>query len=599
MKKIIFNSAVALSLLLAVSSCEDYLDKEFDAAQSDEKVFGDETMTRGFMADLYNYIPNGLTIYNDDQRTASSRDCMTDNAVCFWGLHYYTFVANDAYTSTNHALTGFWGTDTKAIRACSQFIENADPTVIGNAELANNDDSRLYDRNIQEAVLLRALAHFDLVGWFGDAPIIDHVLSVSESSALTRAKAGDVLQWVANQCDNVIASGRLPLRYSNEASNWGRVNGCMAYALKSRALLYKASPLNLSKTTNAVSAEDAWKAAATAADEAIEKCIASGYKLNGTEGNYDTSSEGDYYKVFASDPTQSNEIIFGAQVAFNTQVEKMLLPFGFKGSSFSSAGRTNPTQNFVDAYETINGLPIDQDPAYDAAKPYDNRDPRLDQTIFHQGSFFGQAGTTAGRNVDVREDEGDDLGAAGEAGGTHTGYYLKKWCYNIDINNASNVPHSWILFRFGELLLNSAEAHFNVYLLNGSTSDLNTALENINKVRARAGMPAYTKENITLERIQNERRVELAFEDHRYFDQRRWMLFEGVTSSNEKAKPYYQQMLNIYGVTVTGTVASPTYTFGSSKANSTRTFITPKSYLFPIPYTETKAAPGLGQNEGW
>ena len=199
----------------------------------------------------------------------------------------------------------------------------------------------------------------------------------------------------------------------------------------------------------------------------------------------------------------------------------------------------------------------------------------------------------------MREDGGEDLGSAGEAGGTHTGYYLKKWCYNIDINNASNMPHSWILFRFAELLLNSAEAHFNLYLLNGNASDLNTALTNINKVRARAGMPAYTAETLTLERLQNERRVEFCFEDHRFFDQRRWMLFEGVTRSAEVTKPRYQQMLNIYGVQVGGTTAAPTYVYARSKANDTRTFVSPKSYLFPIPYTETKAAPGLGQNPGW
>ena len=260
-------------LAFSLNSCNDYLDKEYDASQSDDKVFGDETMTRGFLADLYNYAPNGLSIFNDDQRTASSRDCMTDNAICFWGLHYYTFVANDAYTSTNHALTGFWGTDTKSARACSQFIEKADPTVIGNKVISGSDDSRLYDRNIQEATLLRALAHLDLVAWFGDAPIIDHVLTTSEASAMTRTPAGDVLQWVADECDRVVNSGCLPMRYQNENSNWGRVNGCMAYAMKSRALLYKASPLNLAKTNNAVSAQDAWKAAADAADPVLAWCL--------------------------------------------------------------------------------------------------------------------------------------------------------------------------------------------------------------------------------------------------------------------------------------------------------------------------------------
>ena len=101
------------------------------------------------------------------------------------------------------------------------------------------------------------------------------------------------------------------------------------------------------------------------------------------------------------------------------------------------------------------------------------------------------------------------------------------------------------------------------------------------------------------ERIRNERRIELAFEDHRFFDVRRWKLYDNVTSTGETGKPRYNQLLNLYGVKVTGSADTPSYTFGLAETVNSRTFVNPKSYYFPIPANEVKRAPNLGQNPGW
>jgi hypothetical protein len=103
------------------------------------------------------------------------------------------------------------------------------------------------------------------------------------------------------------------------------------------------------------------------------------------------------------------------------------------------------------------------------------------------------------------------------------------------------------------------------------------------------------------DRIRNERRIELAFEDHRMWDLRRWKAYEGVTLANEATKPRYQQLLNLYGVKITGTdvQAAPTFTYGPAETVNTRVFNSPKNYLFPIPNNEVKRAPNLGQNPGW
>ncbi len=113
MKKInIILSAAMLMLAGSITtSCSDFLDKEYDASLSSDKVFSDEAQTRGFLANIYTNLPDGFAPYADDQFTGASRDCMTDNATTSWGLHYYPKVATDTYTAADHPLLGFWNTD--------------------------------------------------------------------------------------------------------------------------------------------------------------------------------------------------------------------------------------------------------------------------------------------------------------------------------------------------------------------------------------------------------------------------------------------------------------------------------------------------------
>ena len=129
---------------------------------------------------------------------------------------------------------------------------------------------------------------------------------------------------------------------------------------------------------------------------------------------------------------------------------------------------------------------------------------------------------------------------------------------------------------------------------------LSDAYQYVNEVRARVGMPPYggmTQEQLR-ERIRNERRVELCFEDHWWFDERRWKLFENQTMESEKSLPRYKQCYNIYGVRVTPG-EDIVYNYGPAQLHPKRTLLSPKSYYFPIPDSEVKKAPNLGQNPGW
>jgi hypothetical protein len=594
----LYITAVMLLLSgMVATSCSDYLDKEYDATLSDEKVFGNETQTRGFLANIYTNLPDGFAPYTDDQFTGATRDAMTDNAVTSWGLHYYTKIGSDGYTAADHPLLGFWNTDLYGIRKCNQFIKNARASVIGN-DTKDGDDNHLYDRNIAEAKLLRTIFHFDLICWFGDCPIIaenedGEPIVFDPSNAgdmnMSRTPAAEALEWVAQQCDEV--KDLLPFRYSNEGSNWGRVNGATAYALKSRALLYRASALYNSGNDNSL-----WQKAADAALAFISKNAqqSNPYRLLNT-GNPNS----DLYNIFSSatHPTLNPEFILARSVWSSYQPEKVLMPVGFTGS-FSAAGRSNPTQNFVDCFEMTNGKHIDEEGSgYDDQHPYVNRDPRLAQTVFYHNMTWGRADYSEERQIDVSSNtSGAGIDYNSAMGGTYTGYYVKKYVNNIACASPTEFAHSWPIFRYTEILLNAAEA------INEAQGP-SAAYTYINQIRSRAGMPDYSgmTQDELRKRIRNERRIELAFEDHRYFDVRRWKLFEGVTITNEVNKPYYEQLLNLYGVRVTGddVVNAPEYTYGKAETVNSRVFNSPKNYYFPIPANEVKRAPNLKQNPGW
>ncbi len=580
----IFLFAWLFVLAIATSSCDDFLDKEYDASLSEEKVFGNSRLTRQFLVNIYGSLPDGIGIYSDPQFVGASRDCMTDNATSYWGLHFYNKINTDTYTSKDHPLLGFWGSNFTAIRKCNQFILNANPEVVGNSEIAG-DDNHLYDRYIAEAKFLRAIFHFELVSYFGNAPILDDkVLDMDDQAGmnLERENAAVVLQWIADQCDEI--KDVLPFRYSSNG-NWGRINGAAAYALKSRALLYKASALN-----NTESNSDWWRAAANAANDFITKnqSFSNPFKLHS-----------DYQSCFYSSPYLNDELILTRSVWNTNAIEVNLLPEGFSGCS----GRTNPTQNFVDCFETADGKAIsDPTSGYDPQNPYVNRDPRLEATILHHGSVWGRADYGEQRAVDVHFNDASDMGDdyRGSLGGTYTGYYLKKYVNpSMIMQDKGTFEHVWIIYRYAEILLNYAEAQ------NEAFGPDQTVYNAVNEVRNRSNMPALetglSKDEMR-NKIRNERRVELSFEDHRFFDLRRWKAYEGVSYDAERNSNdgfYNNDLLYIGGVNVTVNGSTVEYNYSEVTEQGVRVFNAPKNYLFPVPFLETQKAPNLGQNTGW
>jgi hypothetical protein len=340
-------------------------------------------------------------------------------------------------------------------------------------------------------------------------------------------------------------------------TNRGRATKLAALAIKSRLLLYAASPL-----FNPTNDLNKWQLAANASKAIID--------------SNKHSLVTPYTNIFNFGAAQyNNEVIFATQALNRNDIETNNAPISYDGAK----GRTDPIQEFVDAFEMTNGKPIsDLTSGYNATNPYNARDPRLALVVNYNGRIFKS------RAVETFVGGADGLNKNVNA--TRTGYYLRKFLSEAATwNQASNTlaRRPWVVFRYAEILLNYAEA------LNEVQGPVADVYKYVNQVRQRAGvaMPVLptglTKDQMRL-RIQNERRVELCFEGHRFFDVRRWKLGE--------------QFLN-KPVTGMNIVKLPAGTFTFTRFQVENRVFADKNYLFPFSQNDINRQPALVQNPGY
>jgi len=418
----------------------------------------------------------------------------------------------------------------------------------------------LKNRLTGELKFQRAFRYFDLIRNYGEVVLVgDRVYNLSDDFSTTdslyvRSSIKDGIKYVTKELDE--AAALLPIDHSN--SNWalGRATKGAALALKSRLLLYAASPLFNAGT---------W---ADAADAAKDVMNLQQYSLY----------EGGYGKLFLT-ATNNPEIIF--ERLYTTGAVHVAMEIANGPNGYDGWGGNTPLQNLVDDYEMANGKPIkDKTSGYDSTHPYANRDPRFYATILYNGAPY--RGDTVWTYTPGGKDSKD---GPSNWNTSKTGYYLKKFMNdNLPIVNPWGIAGTqpWIYFRYAEILLNYAEAENEAV---GPTSDVYSA---INKVRKRAGMPdlpdGLTQESMRTA-IRYERRVELAFEEHRYYDVRRWKIAD--VTENEPA----------YGISVTK--ANGQFTYNRITAMSGKHF-EDKQYWLPIPREEILASDNkLKQNSGY
>lgn len=553
-------SHICFGLLLVVffSGCKkDFLEFPYTEGPVDEEnVWGSDRNARGYLNFAYRGF-NFLDRYNlgGGAMLASASDEAVNS-----DLGSSINIFNNGTWSPVRTIDDQYGNMYTYIRMANTFLDKAPTSVIFPVE----DIPSLRG----EAFFLRAIYHFELFKRYGRIVIANRVFSFDENLNLPRNSVDEVVKQISDDCDSANrmisavwtgAGTAAPFGDGYDPANRGRATKAAAMSLKSRLLLYYASPLY--NPSNDITR---WQAAATAAKAVID------LRKHSLLTRVQLASLWDYNTSLV----YNAEVIFATSANARNDIEANNAPVGFTGG----LGRTNPTQDLVDAFEmAASGKPItDPTSGYNPANPYAGRDPRLDLFIIRNGASF-KTGTLT-RAVETFEGGQDNV--ATNPNSTKTGYYLRKFlseAATYNITNPAQRRRPWVHFRYAEILLNHAEALNEAV---GPTSDVYTS---VNLVRMRGGLPALPNglsQEQMRQRIRNERRVELAFEEHRFFDVRRWKL--GETLFNGPVR----------GMRITRSGTTLTYT---PFFVETRVF-TSKNYFYPIAQTELNRAPALQQN---
>ncbi|MFT4153396.1 RagB/SusD family nutrient uptake outer membrane protein [Parafilimonas sp.] len=569
MKRLFFGAFTACVCLFTACTKENFLDKTTTTDLDEASVFSDSSRSMDFLTNVY--INTNFSFSLSRFSSAAGLDACSDEAEgpLSTSVTVYTQFAAGSVTPYSIA-TDAWSTSYAQIRAVNQFLKHLSSIPFPDA---------LKSRTRGEAVFLRAWYYAIMLKHYGGVPLIgDTVYTESDDISTARNTYEACVDYITEQCD--LAASLLPLTYTG--LDYGRATEGAALALKARVLLYAASPLfnggaetddATLKATVSYPAYDAarWKVAADAAKAVIDLGI---YSLN---IDNTTASGYGFYNLFQT--RVNSEYIFAWMEANNWDLETLWRPPSRGGSSTTGSF---PYQNLVDAFEMKNGLAItDAASGYNAQDPYTNRDPRLDYTVTHNLSeiYVAYSSLEPVYTYDG-EPNGDGFGD-----GTPTGYYGNKMCNDNVVPNYlfSSSARCLPLMRYADILLMYAEA-LNEY--EGPVQEVYDAVE---QIRARAGLDPYTLQTgLTQDEmrtvIQHERRVELAFEESRFWDVRRWKI-AGQTDSQTMTG------MNV----IKNTDGSFTYEIEDVRKRVFRTAM----YLWPIPQSETAKSTDLLQNPGY
>lgn len=564
------HTSITIIFLLLFYSCEGYLDPESMIELTVDQATKDYNYSKSRVASIYSDIESGFS--NIDGAMLASAADEAEHAIENSSVHNFNRGTWNQFYNPDNAWSHYY----RAISKVNQYLITSDS--INLDRYKHNPDLQDAYRNYVEEInrweyevrFLRAYFYFELIKRYGGVPLIKTpIIFNSNLKEIPRNTLDECIQFILDECDSTVTV--LPSRYNNE--ELGRVTKVAALALKSRVLLYAASDLfnDPSWATgyanpelislSGESREARWEAAAEAAKEVIDVAEANGYGLSAS-----------YSSLFGPNTHTNNEVLFFRREENSNSFERINFSVGF---DLGESG-TNPSQNLVDAYEMRNGKPIsDNTSGYNPRNPYINRDPRLEMTIIHNNTQF------KGRTIEIFEGGRD---GAPIIRATKTGYYLKKYV-NEDLNlvTGQTSTHSWVIFRLAEFYLNYAEA------LNEFDPGNNDVEVYVNKVRQRSGvdMPAISSgldQSQMRERIYNERRVEFAFEGHRFWDVRRWM-----NASSYLSAPLLGIKIN----------RNPDYSLDYSVREVETRMFSPKMYFYPIPQNEIYINKNLIQNPLW
>ncbi len=636
MKIRFYITMIFMVSMFILSSCEDALDTIPEGRISYEDVFADNDKVGAYLNSCYAYIPTkgmryfffsrGPVEWSDE---AWDADAEAESSLMSGRMY------NGTASATSHPVTDvssdagdgdYWDRYWQGIRKCTLFL-----SYIDDATVTNEDDR---DRWRAEAHVLRAYYYSELQKWFGAAlPIETETFSITQDySILKKESFYDVTKYIIADCDAALTSENLPWRIVKSAEA-GRFTKAVAEAIKSKMILFAASPLYNEGA-------DHWEEAYRINKESLQNLKDNGYELYnavnfptyqsetayfGPDG-YGKSNYAALYNEYFTNAMGYSDNPVDKETIYQTNTQGQERPYYLDGIGAQEGYKTGtcPSQELVDAYETLDGeLILDlADPyndekhldpnynptntMYDPKDPYLNRDPRFYASIYYNGSkrkcywSFDETSSSpenypAGKGNRTRiiatyEGEPRTGISVSDRAMTRTGYYERKFLHPTagSDNVISGAFHK--TFRLGEIILDFAEAA-------AEAGYLDEAIEAVNEIRERVAMPDIpsnlSQEELIL-RVRHERQVELAMEENRYFDVRRWCDPDSDLSATDRW---------ITAMNITKN-ADGTYSYARRNVRPTeRKCYTNKFLLLPIPASEASilsSATGVDwQNPGW
>lgn len=482
--------------VFAVSGCGGFLDTCYNINQTDEINSRNAGSIWSFAYAFYAPLGHGLQSIDYNVFATVSDECQ-QTSPSSEALYFNRGVINE---SVNPLFTRYQDCY-EGIRAANFFLDYvADGK--GEALLALNrdivTDEYNYKRDIQslnwfiaEAHIAKAYYYSELIRMFGGVPIVEN-FDPSTEELVSRSSYDACVEYIVEEIDNWKNS--LALNWDEYVDREGRFTYGVALAIKARTLLYAASPLN-----NPDNDRTRWEEALKAAGDVINS------------GMYSLAP--DYDMFSGEDPLSSPEAIYIVRTYVSSDPEKANYPISTPGGQSGAC----PTQNIVDAYEYVD--------TPDEKNPYLNRDPRFYASIVYNGAEWN------GRIIAEGPSETDDMA---NTNASRTGYYLRKFLTDeLNLEQNQTAQHNWIAYRYAEVLLNYAEAANELYgpdvVPTGQQLSARQALQMV-RDRASTSLPQVTASSTDefREVLKHERQVELAFEDHRYWDLLRWKDAEDV-----------------------------------------------------------------------
>lgn len=584
MKLYIKYLTIGLMATTMLASCADILDKKPLTEISDNDLWSDPALLKAFVNSRYNQVGvNGAE---------SMQSSIVDETELTWlrGCETHNF-ARLSPTDLGRMNGAWWGWDNRSwstkwtnISNCNIFFERVD-----NVGFTDETEKT---KLVGQVRFIRAFEYWDLIARWGAMPIITKSFSINDREEIVGQKRNtykECIDFLVSELDQ--AAKELPANWSGD--DYGRATSVAALALKSRILLYAASPLmnedvKIPEVGYTTPEPDRWQKAAKAATEALDAAQTAGYELYNLNG--DPSKN--YQLIFMDNTAANKETLFARMGTSSADGESISSCDQYNNpNGYGGWGGNCPLQELVDAYEVVKdgvASKFDWNNPEEKANPYVNRDPRFYATILYDGAKWMT------RNVETYFDVDGNGNITGGGKDTKfgndswnaspTGYNMKKFMdEGYALNSWNFCARNWIHLRMAELYLNKAEALYH-------TGDEEGAREALKPVRQRAGMPAVTATGADLlEAIKNERRIEFAFEEHRYFDVRRW----------KEAPKYFGS--TVHAITIKKYPdGKKTYEVDKlrSDVGGDRKW-DDKMYWLPIPKSEMDKNPNLVQNPGY